>query len=146
MNRTGPRLNAIDAQGQASVDNAAPIGTLKIDPRPGEYPNSMQVNFGNRVELLGYEMSPRSILPGEAITVTLYLARNRAVCRRLQCILECAAAQSTHQRAGFQQAAARHFLYQELDAGTSDYGCARAAISAHGQTGRTRGGGWLVPS
>ena len=68
----GSRLNAIDAQGQASVDNAASIGTLKIDPRPGAYPNSMQVNFGDRVEFLGYEMSPRSILPGEAITVTLF--------------------------------------------------------------------------
>ena len=68
----GPRLKAIDAQGQAVADNAVPIGSLKIDPRPGAYPNSMQVNFGDRVELLGYEMSPRSILPGEAITVTLY--------------------------------------------------------------------------
>jgi hypothetical protein len=68
----GPRLNAIDAQGQAEADNAAPIGSMKIDTRPGAYPNSMQVNFGNQVDLLGYEMSSRSILPGEAITVTLY--------------------------------------------------------------------------
>jgi 4-amino-4-deoxy-L-arabinose transferase-like glycosyltransferase len=68
----GPRLEASAAQGQAVEDNAAPIGSLQIDPRPGEYPNSTQVNFGNQVELLGYEMSPRSILPGEAITVTLY--------------------------------------------------------------------------
>jgi hypothetical protein len=68
----GPRLNAIDAQGQAVADNAAAIGSVKIDPRPGEYPNSMQVNFGNQVELLGYEMSARSILPGEAVNVTLY--------------------------------------------------------------------------
>jgi hypothetical protein len=68
----GPRLNAIDAQGQAIADNAAMIGMMKIDPRPGEYPNLMRVNFGNQVELLGYEMSPRSILPGEAITVTLF--------------------------------------------------------------------------
>jgi 4-amino-4-deoxy-L-arabinose transferase-like glycosyltransferase len=68
----GPRLNAIDAQGQAVADNAAPIASLQIDPRPGKYPNSMQMNFGDRVELLGYDMSSRSILPGEAITVTLY--------------------------------------------------------------------------
>jgi hypothetical protein len=68
----GPRLDAIDAQEQAVEDNAASIGSLQIDPRPGAYPNSMQVNFGNQVELLGYEMSARSILPGEAITVTLY--------------------------------------------------------------------------
>jgi hypothetical protein len=68
----GPRLVALDARGQAVEDDAAAIGMLQIDPRPGEYPNSTQVNFGNQVELLGYEMSPRSILPGEAITVTLY--------------------------------------------------------------------------
>ncbi len=68
----GPRLQAIDARGQAVVDDATPIGSLKIDPRPGAYPNSTQVNFGRQVELLGYEMSPRSILPGQAVTVTLY--------------------------------------------------------------------------
>jgi 4-amino-4-deoxy-L-arabinose transferase-like glycosyltransferase len=68
----GPRLVAQGAKGETFVNNAVPIGSLKVDPRPGEYPNSMRVNFGNQVELLGYEMSPRSILPGEAITVTLY--------------------------------------------------------------------------
>ena len=70
--QNGPRLSAVDTQRPAVEDNAAPIGSVQIDPRPGEYPNSMQVDFGNQVELLGYEMSPRSILPGEAITVTLY--------------------------------------------------------------------------
>lgn len=68
----GPRLTAIGAQGQAVADNTATFGSLQIDPHPGEHPNSLRVNFGNQVELLGYEMSPRSILPGEAITVTLY--------------------------------------------------------------------------
>lgn len=68
----GPRLTAQGSQGETFEDNAVPIGSLKIDPHPGEYPNSTQVNFGDRVELLGYDMSPRSILPGEAVTVTLY--------------------------------------------------------------------------
>jgi 4-amino-4-deoxy-L-arabinose transferase-like glycosyltransferase len=68
----GPRLSAIDAQGHFIEDNAASIGSAKIDPRPGVYPNSMQANFGDQVELRGYEMSSRSILPGEAVTVTLY--------------------------------------------------------------------------
>jgi hypothetical protein len=67
----GSRLNAIDAQGRAVADNAVSIGSLKVDPHPGAYQNSVQVDFGDQVELLGYEMSPRSILPGEAITVTL---------------------------------------------------------------------------
>jgi 4-amino-4-deoxy-L-arabinose transferase-like glycosyltransferase len=68
----GPRLEAIDAHGQSVEDDATPIGAVKIDPRPGAYPNAMRVNFDHQVELLGYEMSPRSILPGEAVTVTLY--------------------------------------------------------------------------
>jgi hypothetical protein len=68
----GPRLVAIDSQGQTIEDGAVHIGTMKLYRRDNEYPNSMQVNFGNQVELLGYQMSPRSILPGEAITVTLY--------------------------------------------------------------------------
>lgn len=70
----GPRLAAIDAQGEAIEDDAVSIGAVKIDPRPGDYPNSLRANFGDQVELLGYEMFPaeRSILPGGAITVTLY--------------------------------------------------------------------------
>jgi hypothetical protein len=68
----GPRLKAIDAQGQAVVDDAMPIGSVKIEPQPGAYPNAMQADFGHQVELLGYDMSPRSIRPGEAVTVTLY--------------------------------------------------------------------------
>jgi hypothetical protein len=70
----GPRLPAMDAQGLSVVDDAVPLGPVTIEPRPGAYPNAMQVSFNNQVELLGYEMSPqtRSILPGEAITVTLY--------------------------------------------------------------------------
>jgi hypothetical protein len=68
----GTRLKALAGQGRAVADNAVSIGILKIDPRPGVYANATRVNFGNQVELLGYEMSPRSILPGEAVTVTLY--------------------------------------------------------------------------
>ena len=140
----GPRLKAIDAQGQVVADNAAPIGSLQIDPRPGEYPNSMQVNFGNQVELLGYEMSPRSILPGEAITVTLFWRATAPFAEDYSVFLNALRPNSTHQRAGYQQAAARYALDEELAGGASDHRCARAAISAHGQTGRTRCGGWLV--
>jgi hypothetical protein len=57
----GPRLTASAAPGRAVEDNAALIGSIKIDPRPGEYPNAMQINFDNQVNLLGYEMSSRSI-------------------------------------------------------------------------------------
>jgi len=65
----GTRLTA---EGAYLEDNAASIGQVALTPRPGDYPNSMRVNFGSTVELIGYEMSPRAILPGEAVTVTLY--------------------------------------------------------------------------
>jgi 4-amino-4-deoxy-L-arabinose transferase-like glycosyltransferase len=65
------------ADGANVEDDAAALGQVAIAPRPGGYPNSMRVNFGDRVELLGYAMSPRAILPGEAVTVTLYW-RSRA--------------------------------------------------------------------
>lgn len=65
------------AEGANVKDNVASIGQVTLTPRPGDYPNSMRVNFGDKIELLGYQMSPRSILPGEAVTVTLYW-RSRA--------------------------------------------------------------------
>ncbi len=70
----GRRLNASDGDGSLVDQNEVPIGQVAIAPRTGDYPNAMRVNFGNKVDLVGYEMFPqgRSILPGEAITVTLY--------------------------------------------------------------------------
>ena len=72
------RLTAVDATGQAIDQNAVTLGEVAIAPHAGEQPNAMRVNFGNKVELIGYEMTPpeRSIFAGEAITVTLYW-RNR---------------------------------------------------------------------
>jgi 4-amino-4-deoxy-L-arabinose transferase-like glycosyltransferase len=66
---TGTRLSA----GGVNVeDNAVAIGSVTLSPRSGNYPNAMQVDFGGTVDLIGYTMSPRAILPGEAVTVTLY--------------------------------------------------------------------------
>ncbi len=72
------RLTAIDAAGQSIDQNAVTLSQVAIAPHAGERPNAMRVNFGNKVELIGYEMFPqeRSIFAGEAITVTLYW-RNR---------------------------------------------------------------------
>ena len=70
----GTRLTA---DGAHVADNAALIGPVALTPRPGDYPNALRVNFGDKVDLIGYEMSPRSIWPGGALTVTLYW-RSRA--------------------------------------------------------------------
>lgn len=72
VDAAGTRLNLIGPQGQTFADNAQPLGSVTLTPRPGDFPNAMQVNFGNTVELVGYEMSPRAIQPGGAVTVTLY--------------------------------------------------------------------------
>jgi 4-amino-4-deoxy-L-arabinose transferase-like glycosyltransferase len=68
------RLSALDSNGRPIDQDAVSIGQVSIAPRAGDRPNPMQSNFGDKVELIGYAMSPpeRSILPGEAITVTLY--------------------------------------------------------------------------
>lgn len=83
-NAAALRVGLTDAQGvrlpvegAAAADNAVAIGQVALTPRPGEYPNAMQINFGNKVELVGYDMSPRAIRPGEAVTVTLFW-RSRA--------------------------------------------------------------------
>ena len=40
---------------------------VKLDPLPGALPNPVEVNFGDRVLLAGYEISPRAVRPGEGI-------------------------------------------------------------------------------
>ncbi len=64
--REGPRLAA--SNGEDSVV----IGTLTIAARGGEYPNAIDVNFDDKVTLLGYALDRRSVRPGESIKLTTY--------------------------------------------------------------------------
>ena len=48
------------------------FGRVAVRTRPGEVPNPISVNFGDRMELVGYELSGRVVRPGEQLTVTLY--------------------------------------------------------------------------
>jgi len=48
------------------------FGELALRPRPGSYPNPVSYRFGDRIELVGYEMAPRRVRPGEAVVLTLY--------------------------------------------------------------------------
>jgi len=52
--------------------DALRLTSLDVEPAAGELPNSMSVNFGDAIELLGYELSNRRALPGEALLLTLY--------------------------------------------------------------------------
>jgi hypothetical protein len=67
----GPRLSAFKADGQPLGD-AVSLSPVKLVSREGQYPNSVRVNFGNELALLGYYMNARAVRPGETISVTLY--------------------------------------------------------------------------
>jgi 4-amino-4-deoxy-L-arabinose transferase-like glycosyltransferase len=68
----GTRLAALDASGNDLDQDAVSLNQVSILPRPGGYLNPIEANFGNKVDLMGYDMTARSILPGQAVTVTLY--------------------------------------------------------------------------
>jgi len=58
--------------GQADSLRYVAFGELALRPRPGPYPNPVSYRFGDRIELVGYEMAPRRVRPGEAVVLTLY--------------------------------------------------------------------------
>lgn len=67
----GPRLMAFKPDGQ-SLGDTVNLSPVKLLPRVGEYPNSMRVNFGDSLALLGYDTNARAVQPGQTISVTLY--------------------------------------------------------------------------
>jgi len=62
----GPRLTTPDGR------DAIRLAPVEIRPRPGEFPNPLDANFGNRVALAGYTLDRRVAHPGETIHLTLY--------------------------------------------------------------------------
>jgi len=63
---TGVRLPA-----STGGDNVR-FGRVAVRPVPGDLPNPISVNFGDRMALVGYELSDRVVRPGEVVTLTLY--------------------------------------------------------------------------
>jgi hypothetical protein len=53
-------------------DGAIKLESVALEPLPGDLPNPQSVNFGGEVELVGYQISPRAVRPGEEIEVQLY--------------------------------------------------------------------------
>lgn len=74
--RTGERMPVSDRVGNPQGDFVA-FGDLTLSPRPGPYPNPVSYRFGECLELVGYEMAPRRVLPGDTVVLTLYW---RALC------------------------------------------------------------------
>jgi 4-amino-4-deoxy-L-arabinose transferase-like glycosyltransferase len=67
---TGERLPAVGSDG-TPLGDAVRFGGVTIAPRVGETPNPIAVNFGDRMELIGYSIDRRLVYPGETVTLTL---------------------------------------------------------------------------
>jgi len=63
---TGARLPA-----SSGGDNAR-FGRIEIRPRTGDAPNPISINFGGRMELVGYDLDRRAARSGETVTLELY--------------------------------------------------------------------------
>ncbi|MGD1996678.1 MAG: glycosyltransferase family 39 protein, partial [Anaerolineae bacterium] len=68
---TERRLPVIGQDGVPLGDNVR-FGRVEIRALPGRLPNPLALNFGNRMELVGYDLDRRLARPGEAVTLTLY--------------------------------------------------------------------------
>lgn len=62
----GPRLTTDDGQ------DALRLAEVKVRPRPGDLPNPLNVNFEDKVALIGYALDRRVAEPGDTVHLTLY--------------------------------------------------------------------------
>ncbi len=51
---------------------ALTLSPIQLHARAGAFPNPVRQNFGNLIELAGYEMDERALQPGETLHLTLY--------------------------------------------------------------------------
>jgi hypothetical protein len=68
---SGLRLPAVGLDGELLGDNLR-FGQVQVRARPGDYPNPVSVNFGDRMEMVGYDLDRRVVHPGETATLTLH--------------------------------------------------------------------------
>ena len=53
-------------------DDNVRFGQITVAPHPSDVPNPVHFNFDDKIALVGYEMDPRAVRPGETLTLTLY--------------------------------------------------------------------------
>ncbi|MCP4424102.1 MAG: hypothetical protein GY803_06400 [Chloroflexi bacterium] len=63
---TGERLILEDGT------DVAVMTQLELTAVPGQYPNSTAINFGDELELVGFELTPRRVKAGQKAELTLY--------------------------------------------------------------------------
>lgn len=76
--RTWERMPAWGSEGIPSGDHLQ-FGDLALHARPGAYPNPVSYRFGGQIELVGFEIAPRRVRPGEAVRLILYWRALRSV-------------------------------------------------------------------
>lgn len=69
--RTWERMSVTGKEGQALGDHVS-FGEIALSPHPSLYPNSVSYRFGDSIELVGFEMAPRRLRPGDTLVLTLY--------------------------------------------------------------------------
>jgi hypothetical protein len=69
--RSNDRMSASGSEVDPQT-NRVRLGRIRLAAPPGDVPNPVNVNFGGKWRLLGYEVSDRSLAPGEQTQITLY--------------------------------------------------------------------------
>lgn len=67
-----PPVLVEDGMGASVVDNALRFERVRLEPRPGDLPNPVRVNFGDQMSLVGWDLDHRVAAPGETVHLTLY--------------------------------------------------------------------------
>jgi hypothetical protein len=65
------RLGVTGSDG-VGLGDALPLTEITIAPLPGDYPNTQEQNFNDRLRLRGYAYNKHEFLPGDVLAVTLY--------------------------------------------------------------------------
>lgn len=67
-----PPIVIEQGEGVEVVANGLRFQPLRVEPRPGDLPNSVRINFEDKMALVGWEVDGRTAAPGESIHLVTY--------------------------------------------------------------------------